>query len=201
MRARRAGHGRGSRRVARGVPAAGRQCQTKLLRSASSMRSSSRRPPASNRQSSTFSACSRIEAKFTPAPSQLAPSGYGRPGLTVLRAAGGWERASTSRRLLRLTGGGSGTRELHPAIGEPVTVGSGAHVSERDAGDPRFRRRGCGGAEQRRGQDCEPRQSALLVFNARVRDASAERSACSRRPRSARTRSAYCPDSSREAPL
>src|SRR5437764_11061661 len=37
---------------------------------------------ASKRQSSTLSACSENSAKLTPAPSQVAPSGYERPGQT-----------------------------------------------------------------------------------------------------------------------
>ena len=36
-------------------------------------------------QSSTFSACSEKSAKLTPAPFQVAPSGYGRPGKTGAR--------------------------------------------------------------------------------------------------------------------
>jgi hypothetical protein len=38
----------------------------------------------SNRQSSTLVAFSEKIAKFTPAPSQVAPSGYGRPGHTLM---------------------------------------------------------------------------------------------------------------------
>src|SRR4051794_28768096 len=38
----------------------------------------------SHRQSSTFDACSEKIAKFTPAPSHVAPSGYGRPGQTLI---------------------------------------------------------------------------------------------------------------------
>src|SRR3954471_4470211 len=38
----------------------------------------------SKRQSSTFDACSEKIAKFTPAPSHVAPSGYGRPGHTLI---------------------------------------------------------------------------------------------------------------------
>src|SRR5262245_46706963 len=36
----------------------------------------------SKRHSSTFAACSAKSAKLTPAPSHVAPSGYGRPGQT-----------------------------------------------------------------------------------------------------------------------
>src|SRR5438045_9045840 len=44
------------------------------------MRSISRRPRRSNRQSSTFSACAENSAKLVPRPSQVAPSGCGAPG-------------------------------------------------------------------------------------------------------------------------
>src|SRR5258708_19749174 len=43
------------------------------------MRSSSRRPWLSNRQSSTFCALVENSAKLVPCPSQLAPSGWGAP--------------------------------------------------------------------------------------------------------------------------
>src|SRR5437773_8728335 len=46
------------------------------------MRCSSRRPIASKMQRSTASPCSENSAKLTPAPSQWAPHGYGRPGQT-----------------------------------------------------------------------------------------------------------------------
>src|ERR1700730_16942043 len=46
------------------------------------MRASSWPPERSNRHSSIFSACAEKIAKFTPSPSQVAPSGYGRPGQT-----------------------------------------------------------------------------------------------------------------------
>src|SRR5712691_3325949 len=43
------------------------------------MRSTSRRPRRSNRQSSTFSALAENSAKFVPRPPQVAPSGCGAP--------------------------------------------------------------------------------------------------------------------------
>src|SRR5580700_10927200 len=43
------------------------------------MRSSSRRPWLSNRQSSTFCALAENSAKLVPRPSQAAPSGWGAP--------------------------------------------------------------------------------------------------------------------------
>src|SRR5918912_3468433 len=43
-------------------------------------RATSRRPEGSNRQKSIRSALAEKTAKFTPRPSQLAPSGPGRPG-------------------------------------------------------------------------------------------------------------------------
>ena len=48
-------------------------------------RDGSRRQPSSNRHSSTASAVCENTEKFVPDPSQVAPSGYGSPGL---RAAG-----------------------------------------------------------------------------------------------------------------
>src|SRR5260370_1323178 len=52
------------------------------------MRSTSRRPVASKRQSSTLVACAEKSAKLTPSPSQVAPSGCGRPSrIRVLDSA------------------------------------------------------------------------------------------------------------------
>src|SRR3954454_14587357 len=42
----------------------------------------------SNRQSSTFVACSENSAKFTPTPVHVAPSGYGSPGHTLTHGRG-----------------------------------------------------------------------------------------------------------------
>src|ERR1700704_5874927 len=50
------------------------------------MRSSSRRPWLSNRQSSTFCALAENSAKLVPLPSQLAPSGWGAPTESLLLA-------------------------------------------------------------------------------------------------------------------
>src|SRR5262249_23188527 len=49
------------------------------VRSGSAMRSVSRRPWLSNRQSSTFSAFAENSAKLVPRPSHLAPDGCGAP--------------------------------------------------------------------------------------------------------------------------
>src|ERR1041385_2789135 len=49
------------------------------VRSGSAIRSSSRRPAASNRHSSTFVALAENRAKFVPRPSHVAPSGCGTP--------------------------------------------------------------------------------------------------------------------------
>ena len=51
-------------------------------------------PERSNRHSSTFSACAEKIAKLTPSPSQVAPSGYGRPGHTFRRR--GHQRRSSA---------------------------------------------------------------------------------------------------------
>src|SRR5437868_5506960 len=48
------------------------------------MRACSYCPDRSNRHSSTFSACAENSAKLTPLPSQVAPSGYGSPGHTLV---------------------------------------------------------------------------------------------------------------------
>src|SRR5436853_2636046 len=67
----------------------------KSVRSRSSTRSISRRPRGSNRHSSTRSAFLEKSAKFTPAPSHVAPSGCARPRQTVLRATTDRAGAST----------------------------------------------------------------------------------------------------------
>src|SRR5260370_33028472 len=48
------------------------------------IRQVSRRPLGSKRKSSTRSACSENSAKFTPSPSQVAPSGCGSPRQTAV---------------------------------------------------------------------------------------------------------------------
>src|SRR5580692_9325796 len=50
------------------------------------MRSSSRRPWLSNRQSSTFWALAENSAKLVPLPSQLAPRGWGAPAESLVLA-------------------------------------------------------------------------------------------------------------------
>src|SRR5437868_5615910 len=67
-------------------------------RSGSSMRSSSRRPWASNRQSSTFSALAENSAKLVPLPSQLAPRRAGVPADRRIRSAFGYEEDRSQRR-------------------------------------------------------------------------------------------------------
>src|SRR6478609_7716956 len=52
------------------------------------MRSISRRPSRSKRQSSTFVALAEKRAKLVPRPSQVAPSGCGAPAATWLLARG-----------------------------------------------------------------------------------------------------------------
>src|SRR6266480_2660581 len=54
------------------------------VRSASGKCFNSRRPLASKTTRSTPVAFAEYSAKFTPPPSQVAPSGYGRPGQTTL---------------------------------------------------------------------------------------------------------------------
>src|SRR5262245_24552446 len=62
------------------------------------MRSSSRRPWASNRQSSTFSALAENSAKLVPLPSQLAPRRDGDPAERRIQSAFGYEEDRSQRR-------------------------------------------------------------------------------------------------------
>src|SRR5438105_3319036 len=61
------------------------------------MRSTSRRPWLSNRQSSTFCALAENSAKFVPRPSQLAPRGWGRPAESRTLRLGGEKNCSKGR--------------------------------------------------------------------------------------------------------
>src|SRR6185436_20015211 len=64
-------------------------CQTMSVCSGSGIVSDSTSASAeSNRHSSTRVACSEKIAKLTPTPSQVAPSGYGAPGLTRIFEVG-----------------------------------------------------------------------------------------------------------------
>src|SRR5918911_2871992 len=63
-------------------------CHTSSVRSGNRMRSSSRRPWLSNRQSSTFVAFAENSAKFVPRPSQVAPNGCGDPAESRTLALG-----------------------------------------------------------------------------------------------------------------
>src|SRR5262249_15824191 len=67
-------------------------------RSGSSMRSSSRRPWASNRQSSTFSALAEKSATWVPGRSQLAPGRVGGPADRGIQSAFGYEEDRSQRR-------------------------------------------------------------------------------------------------------
>src|SRR5262245_62255520 len=62
------------------------------------MRSSSRRPWGSNRQSSTFSALAENRAKLVPRPSQLAPRRDGVPAVRRIQSAFGYEEDRSQRR-------------------------------------------------------------------------------------------------------
>src|SRR5215468_1501190 len=62
------------------------------------MRSSSRRPWVSNRQSSTFSAFAENRAKLVPRPSQLAPRRDGVPAERRIQSAFGYEEDRSQRR-------------------------------------------------------------------------------------------------------
>src|SRR5262249_42970348 len=62
------------------------------------MRSSSRRPWVSNRQSSIFSALAENSAKLVPHPSQLAPRRVGVPAERRIQSAFGYEEDRSQRR-------------------------------------------------------------------------------------------------------
>src|SRR6201988_814751 len=62
------------------------------------MRSSSRRPWPSNRQSSTLSALAENSAKVVPLPSQLAPRRDGVPADRRIQSAFGYEEDRSQRR-------------------------------------------------------------------------------------------------------
>src|SRR5689334_16752246 len=66
------------------------------------MRSTSRLPLPSNRQTSTLVACAENKQKFTPAPSQVAPRGNGVPSRTRLRTSSAIGRKYCKRRSTRL---------------------------------------------------------------------------------------------------
>src|SRR5688500_12365574 len=77
----------------------------------------------SNRHSSTDVACSENRAKFTPRPSQVAPSGYGRPGQTRTRPAFPTAPSASSIAIVFLVGA---------ALGEPGrSIDSGLLASSR----------------------------------------------------------------------
>src|SRR4051794_9526462 len=112
----------------------------KSVRSPSSTRSTSRRPFGSHRHSSTRSAFFENTAKLTPPPSQVAPSGYGRPRQTVLGATK--ERAGASmggeslrrngfRRLHQVTAARAPAAvalPLHRVVGEPDVSRAVGHL-------------------------------------------------------------------------
>src|SRR5258707_8581318 len=102
----------------------------KSVRSRTSSRSISRRPRGSNRQSSTRSACLEKSAKLTPAPSQVAPSGYARPRQTVLGATR--DRAGASTGGVRLRRNALRRLDQVAAVGAPATVLLALHRVVRD---------------------------------------------------------------------
>src|SRR5688572_5297079 len=102
----------------------------KSVRSRSTTRSISRRPRGSRRHSSTRSACLEKSAKLTPAPSQVAPSGKGRPRQTARGATKARAGASTAPGLCRnradrlnemaaVGAPGAVLLALHGVIGDP----------------------------------------------------------------------------------
>src|SRR5688572_12750600 len=99
-------------------------CQTSSVRSGIGMRSTSRRPSLSNRQSSTLVALAENSAKLVPRPSQVAPSGCGAPAerrLLDLRnekeGSKGWDNKTE---LLRVAGHNSRHGTSVPGVAAPV---------------------------------------------------------------------------------
>src|SRR5450755_833827 len=80
------------------------------------MRSTSRVPVESNRQSSTLVAWAEKSAKFVPRPSHLAPSGKGKPSQTVVRAA------TVTLRLLLSTSVEQRSRTARSYPGKPAST-------------------------------------------------------------------------------
>src|SRR5215475_6503810 len=81
------------------------------------MRSSSRRPWLSNRQSSTFWAFAENNAKFVPRPSQVAPNGCGDPADSRALALGNEKNCSKRWNDKADLGDGSLLQRVHaPAV-------------------------------------------------------------------------------------
>src|SRR5688572_13971790 len=137
----------------------------KSVRSRSTTRSISRRPRGSRRHSSTRSACLEKSAKLTPAPSQVAPSGKGRPRQTARGATRARAGASTAPGLCRNRAGrlnematvgapGPVLPALHGVIGDPDGTGPvgdadllhdlRAHDDELEEGQPHRALNGAG---------------------------------------------------------
>src|SRR5262245_14366800 len=88
-----------------------------LLRSGKGMRSRSRRPWLSNRQSSTLLALAENSAKFVPRPSQVAPSGCGAPAESRALALGNEKNCSKRWNDKADLGDGSLLQRIHaPAV-------------------------------------------------------------------------------------
>src|SRR5688500_14841049 len=103
----------------------------KSVRSRSTTRSISRRPRGSRRHSSTRSACLEKSAKLTPAPSQVAPRGWGRPRQTARGATRARAGASTAPGLCRNR---AGRLDEVAAVGAPAAVALALHGVVGDPG-------------------------------------------------------------------
>src|ERR1700741_284079 len=79
------------------------------------MRSSSRRPWRSNRQSSTLLALAENSAKFVPRPSQVAPRGCGLPAETRTLPFRDQENCGKRRSNKRDLGDGAVLQRFHPS--------------------------------------------------------------------------------------
>src|SRR5215470_11875031 len=85
------------------------------LRSGKAIRSRSRRPWLSNRQSSTLLALAENSAKFVPRPSQVAPSGCGEPAESRALALGDEKNCSKRWNDKADLGDGSLLQRIHAA--------------------------------------------------------------------------------------
>ena len=117
-----AARGRGSRRAGRGGRRAdSRATPCRSVRSAESSSDSLSASGESNRHSSTRVACSENRAKLTPTPSQVAPSGYGVPGQTLIARFGTTPLGTAKNRRSLIAVGRSG-RSACPSSGDRLST-------------------------------------------------------------------------------
>src|SRR5262249_46863733 len=104
-------------------------CQMSSVRSGKAMRSSSRRPWLSKRQSSTFWALAENSAKLVPRPSQVAPNGCGAPARIRELGLGAEKNCSKRWNDKANLGDGSFLQRMNadgvPDLGAAITGGIG----------------------------------------------------------------------------